>query len=121
MNPTSFPEKEFLPALPNHPITKSWKKNKIGDSIITLLERHDFQFYAVDCLRRPRLLAYLMHILRDNPVFENDSHTVVITLRAIPENYADLAEIMEEIHWELVGGYLISFFCLTGCSLAELL
>jgi hypothetical protein len=94
---------EFLPALPNHSITRSWQKNSIGDSIIALLEKHDFQFYAVDCLRRPRLLAYLKHILRDNPVFENDSHTIVITLQSMPDNHATLAEVMEEIHWELAG------------------
>lgn len=109
MSPTSFPEKEFLLANPNHSITRSWQKNNIGDSIIALLERHNFQFYAVDCLRRPRLLAYLKHILRDNPVFENDSHTVVITLRAMPENHAVLTEVMEVIHWELVGEYPLIF------------
>ena len=105
MNPTSFPEKEFLPVKPNHSITRSWQENNIGDSIIALLEKHNLQFYAVDCLRRPRLLAYLKQILRDNPVFEDDSHTVVITLRAMPENHVVLTEVMEMIHWELVGEY----------------
>lgn len=109
MSPGSFPEKDFLAAKPNHPITRSWQKNNIGDSIIALLERHNFQFYAIDCLRRPRLLAYLHHILRDNPTFENDSHTIVITLKNMPENHSSLIEVMEEIHWELVGEYPILF------------
>ncbi|PCG96537.1 Peptidase S64, Ssy5 [Penicillium occitanis (nom. inval.)] len=107
MSSTSFPEREFLPANPNHSITRSWQKNNIGDSIIALLEKHNLQFYAVDCLRRPRLLAYLNHILRDNPVFGNDSHTVVITLRAMPENHALLSEVMEVIHWELADGLTV--------------
>ncbi|KAE8550215.1 hypothetical protein EYB25_006436 [Talaromyces marneffei] len=107
MSPASFPEKEFLPALPNHRITQSWKENKIGDSIIELLEKRNFQFDSVDCLRRPRLLAYLQYTLHNNPVFEDDSHTVVITLRAMPHNHADLTELMEEIHWELADGLTI--------------
>ncbi|KAF5014869.1 hypothetical protein F66182_14001, partial [Fusarium sp. NRRL 66182] len=107
MTPGSFPDKEFLAAKLNHRITRSWQENNIGDSIIALLKRHNFQFYAVDCLRRPRLLAYLQHVLRDDPLFENDSHTVVITLKNIPENYAKLVEVVEEIHWELVDGLTV--------------
>lgn len=112
MTPGSFPDKEFLAAKLNHRITRSWQENNIGDSIIALLKRHNFQFYAVDCLRRPRLLAYLQHVLRDDRLFENDSHTVVITLKNIPENYAKLVEVVEEIHWELVGEYQLIFLLL---------
>lgn len=111
MNPSSFPEKEFLPANPNHPVARSWQKNKIGDSIIALLEKHNFQFYALDFLRKPRLLAYLKQRLGDNPVFQDDSHTIVITLQRMPANRVNLTKVMEEIHWELVGEFLI-LFCL---------
>lgn len=112
MNPASFPEKEFLPANPNHPVARSWQKNKIGDSIIALLEKHSFQFNALDFLRKPRLLAYLEQRLSDNPVFQDDSHTIVITLQRMPENRVNLTEVMEEIHWELVGEFLILFCAL---------
>lgn len=112
MNPASFPEKEFLPANPNHPVARSWQNNKIGDSIIALLEKHNFQFYALDFLRKPRLLAYLKQRLSDNPVFQDDSHTIVITLQRMPENRVNLTEVMEEIHWELVGEFLILFCAL---------
>ena len=103
MSPAHYPEEqEFLPALPYHAFIQSWKKNNIGDSIISLMESYTFHVYAVDFIRRPRLLAYLKRESRVNYNVD-DSHTVVITLLNLPDPDWKLNDVMGEIHRKLVG------------------
>lgn len=98
----------FLSVAAEHRITQSWKKQCIGESIAKLLDARKFSILSIDCIRKPQFFTYLKRCLRETPVFENDSHTLVITLTIMPADYLDSEDVMQEIHWELVGKKILN-------------
>lgn len=76
----------FFPAESFHEVVKIWKK--IAPTIVALLDKHEIVFDAIDCVCRRQSYADL----------SNDDHTVVITVRNLPEITPRLVKILDRIH-----------------------
>ncbi|CRG91969.1 hypothetical protein PISL3812_09023 [Talaromyces islandicus] len=88
----------FFPADSAHQVAKVWKK--IAPSIVSLLDNHNVAFDAIDCACRRQSCADLTTDL------SNDDHTVVITVRTLPEITPHLVKILDKIH-DITGGLAV--------------
>lgn len=103
---------ESLPADQDHPISQIWRKEKVGEAIISVLEKNTILFDAVDFLRRPRLMSYF-NSLSDGKFCKNDdSHTIVITVTEFRAFDPKFNKIMDEIHERITGW---DFFHILAC------
>lgn len=77
---------KFFPAKSSHRVIKRWKK--IASSIVSILDDQHVAFDAIDCVCRRQTYADL----------GNDDHTVVITMRSLPEITRDLVKMLDKIY-----------------------